>query len=208
MWRKMLSKWRSRRTERRWTKTHCVFSLWCVFLLVSLCSSCCLTQKLHLLFQLHYPQPRASCSNTWRSPKHEMSPTPSSKDALGPQGQPGGAGPSGALIAGRVNECVCLRARPRSTAGVASSLVESELLMWQHLRSRVRHMRTLKTILGAEFILLSTRCIAFKFFPQPQNPLPLLGVNSWADVRSCSLATQTCSGPTDLANVDSACCPC
>lgn len=180
---------------------------WCVFFLVCLCSSCCLTQKLHLLFQMRSPQPRASCSNRWRSPKHEMSSTQSSKEALGPQGQPRGAGLSAALIAGRVNECVCLWARPCLTAKVALFFAESELLMWQHLQPRTSHANAQNNTRRV-FILFSLRCITFKFFPQPQNPLPLLDVNSWADVLSCFLATQTCSGPTDLANVDSACCPC
>lgn len=148
-----VSKWRSRR-KRRWTKTvfHTVLSLfWCIFLLVSLCSSCCFTQKLRLLLQLHYPQPRASCSNTWRSPTHEMSYMQSSKEALGPQGQPGGAGLSGALIAGRVNECVCHWVRPRLTTGVVLFSVEiraANVATPPIPVRRERHMRTLKTILA------------------------------------------------------------
>lgn len=141
------------------------------------CSLSCSTLKRHPPFQLHCPQPRTSCPNTWRSPKREMSYTQRSKEA---QGQPGGAGLSGALI-----------------AGTASSLNRWGCLVLGGNTSTSRRV----------FILFSTTCITFKFYPPPQNPLPPLGVNSWADVPSCSLATQTCSGLTDLVNVDLARCP-
>lgn len=65
-------------------------------------------------------------------------------------------------------------------------------------------MQTLKTMC-AQCLFCYPRAASHSiFFPQPQNPLPLLAVNSWPDVLSCFLATQTLSGQTDSANMDSA----
>lgn len=75
---------------------------------------------------------------------------------------------------------------------------------WWERAIRVSHANAQNNVCPV-FILLSTSCITFNlFFPQPQNPLSLLVVNSWPDVLSCFLATQTLSGQTDSANMDSA----
>lgn len=75
---------------------------------------------------------------------------------------------------------------------------------WWERAIRVSHANAQNNVRPV-FVLLSTSCITFNFFPpQPQNPLPLLVVNSWPDVLSCFLATQTLSGQTDSANMDSA----